>query len=468
MGSLFSSLQTASTALNVFSRALGTDQTNISNASTAGYAAQQVNVRAIDLSGDGAGAADFISLSSNSNAIADSGVQAASSQAAASGTSAQQLTAINSLFDITGSSGILAALQQFSSAFSTLSVTPNDATLQANALSAAGTVASAFRSVAAGLDNQQAEIDSNIATTTSQINGLAQSIQQLNVKVLGEASVDPATDASLRSDLDQLSSLVDIGVAKNANGTVSVLAGGQLPLVEGDQAFTLSANPNAAPGSQILSSAGGDSPATFSGQLGALLETRNNTLGGLLGVNGSPGTLNSLAAGFATQVNTILTSGVTSNGTTGVPIFSFDNTNPANAARSLTLNAAIAPGQLAVATTGTGAESNGVANQLAALAASTAPANQIDGFSPEGLFGSIAASVGQRLSDARTAATNDQTTLTTAQTNRQQESGVSLDREATNITTYQRAYQANAQVVQILSQLTSDTINIIGGSGAAL
>ena len=117
--------------------------------------------------------------------------------------------------------------------------------------------------------------------------------------------------------------------------------------------------------------------------------------------------------------------------------------------------------QLGLATTGANAESNGVSNELAGLSGSTAAADQISGLSAEGLFGSIAASIGQQLSDANTASTADQTTLTTAQTNRQQETGVSLDQEAATITTYQRSYQANAQVISILNQLTQDVINLI-------
>jgi flagellar hook-associated protein 1 FlgK len=374
---------------------------------------------------------------------------------------------VNQLFDITGNSGILAALQQFSSAFSSLSVTPNDSTLQANALTAAGNVASAFQSVASSLDTQQSQIDSSIQSTTSQINGLASSIQQLNVQTASGAGTS-SSDASLRSDLDQLSSLVDITVTKNGDGTVSVLAGGQLPLVEGTQAYTISANPSAAPGSQISSSAGGNSPDTFSGQLGALLETRNTTIGGLLGSGSNPGTLNTLAAGFASRVNSLLTSGVTSSGAAGVPIFSYDTTNPTNAARTLTLNTSVTPDQLALGTTGTSAQSNGIANELAAVPSSTAAADEIGGSSPEGLFGSIAASVGQQLSDAQTASTADQTTLTDAQTNRQQQIGVSLNTEAANITTYQRDYSANAQVVSVLSQLTDDAVNMISGSSGTL
>src|SRR5437016_3217760 len=113
MGGLLSSLQTASAALDVFSRALGTDQANVANASTPGYAAQQTNILPIDLSGNGAGVSDFVSLSSNSNAFADAAVRTASSQASASQTSARQLSPLNQLFDITGTTGILAALQQF-------------------------------------------------------------------------------------------------------------------------------------------------------------------------------------------------------------------------------------------------------------------------------------------------------------------------------------------------------------------
>ena len=465
MSGLISSLYTASAALDVFSQALGNSQTNIANASTAGYAAQQSNIQPIDLSGDGA-PVDSISFSSNANSFSDASVQAASSQASLSATSEQQLTPINQLFDITGTSGILAAFQQFSTAFSSLALTPNDPTQQANALSAAGNVAAAFQQVAAGLATQQTQNDSAIQSTTSQINDLASQIQQLNVRAQNEAQIDPATGAGLRSDLDQLSSLVDITVTTGANGSVSVLAGGQLPLVEGDQAFTLSADPSAAPGSQITSSAGGNSPTTFSGTLGGLLATNNGTISQLLGSQGNPGTLNTLAAGFANRVNALLSSGVTASGAAGVPIFSFDTTNPANVAQTLTLNSSVTGDQLGLASTGATGESNGIANTLAALPGSTASADQIGGLSPEAYFGSIAASVGQQLSDATTASTSDQSALTTAQTDRQQLIGVSLDQEATNITEYERAYQANAQVVSIITQLTSDTVNLISGGTA--
>src|SRR5271168_2096931 len=207
MAGLFSSLNTASTALAVFSRALGVSQSNVANASTPGYASQQANILPIDLSGDGAGT-DYLSVTSNASSLADASVQAASSQASYSQTQTQQLSPVNQLFDITGSSGILAAFQQFSTAFSNLAVTPNDPTLQATALSAAGSVASAFNSVAASLDSQQTHVDSAIQSTTSQINTLASQIQQLNIQAAGQTQPDPGANATLRTDLQQLSGLV--------------------------------------------------------------------------------------------------------------------------------------------------------------------------------------------------------------------------------------------------------------------
>ncbi len=143
-----------------------------------------------------------------------------------------------------------------------------------------------------------------------------------------------------------------------------------------------------------------------------------------------------------------------------MPIFTYDQVDPTDAARSLALDPTVTPDQLGLASTGPPPQSNGVSNQLSTLASSTAPADQIGGLSAEGLFASIAASVGQQLSDANTNSTNDQNALTAAQTTRQQQSGVSLDQEAVNITDYQRAYEANAQVVSILNQLTQDEVNM--------
>ena len=461
MSGLLTSLQGVSSALSAFTQALNADQANVANASTPGYAAVRAVINPVGFFGNGGGA-DSVVLQSTGSAQVDAIVQAATSQASDSQTQTQQLTAVNQQFSITGSSGILAAFQQFSTAFSNLAVTPNDASAGAAALASAQGVASAFNSVAQSLASQSQSIQASAQSTVSEINNLAGQIAQYNVQVRGATSLDPGTDASRRSALTQLSSLVGVTVTQNADGTVNVLAGGTLPLVMGDQAYTLSANLSSAPGSQITSSGGGVTPSSFSGTLGGLVDTLNNSITPILGGNGQTGSLNTLAQGFASNVNNLLTSGVTSGGAPGVPLFTYDTTNASNVAATLAIDPSVTPDQLGLASTGASASSNGIANQLAGLTASNNAASQINGIAPQDYYSSIAQSVGQQLSDATSQSSSDQTNLTSAQANQTSVEGVSLDQEAINITADQRSWEAAAKLVTVMDSLTLDTINLVG------
>jgi len=457
--SLLTAIQTAGSALQSYSLALSADQTNVANAATPGYAALRAVIQPVGNGGQGG--ADRVVLTSEGDSRTDSLVRDALSASGASQTGVNELSQINQLFDITGASGILQAFQKFSTAFANASVNPNDSTLRSIALSSAGSVAVAFNAAAKSLSAQKARVDGAIGSTFTQINKLATQIAAYNAQILRDPNSNPAADAGLRSALDSLSSLVDIGVSTSSDGTVSVLAGGQQPMVIGDQSFTLSVNPAAPSGSQVTSSGGGSSPASFSGQLGSLLSIRSQTISSLLGGNGSTGQINSLAKGFAVRVNALLSSGVTASGGAGIPIFTFDSSNDANVAQTLSVDPAISPDQLALASTGSSAQSNGVANQLSQLPGSTQPADQISGLSATGYFAFIAATVGQSYSDAQTQSSSDAGALTAAQASRTQVSGVSLDQEAVSITSYERAYQASAKIVSVLDQLTSDEVNLI-------
>ena len=461
MSGLFSALHVSSTALDAFTRALGVTQENVANASTPGYAAQRATIRPISQTGPTTGAGDVVTISSSGSDRADSLVQAASSRASSSQTSTDQLTPVNQLFDITGATGILRALQQFSAAFSALSVSPNDPNLRDGALTAGGAVASAFQQTTAGLDRARASVDAELQTVVGRINTLAGHIAGINQRAAAGSGSDPGAEANLRSSLEQLSSLVDITVAKSSDGTYSVLAGGQIPLVLGSNAFSLAANPQGPEGAQIASSAGGNPAPSFSGQLGALLDARNTRLGQLLGTGTTPGSLNSLAAGFASRVNALLTSGTTASGVAGIPLFSFDAVDPTNAARSLSMIPAVTADQLALSSGGAGGQANGIANQLAALNASGNAADHINGLSVLDLFSSIASGIGQQLSDARTQSSADQTVLVSVQAARAQQTGVSLDAEAVQVTALQRSYEAAARIFSIIDQLTSDEVNLI-------
>jgi flagellar hook-associated protein 1 FlgK len=455
--SLMSSLRTANSALQAFSTALGVESTNVSNSATPGFAALRASIQPIGNGGISSGT-DAVTITSSGNARSDAMVQASSSQAGWSSTQVSQLTPLDSIFDITGNSGILAAFQQFSSAYANVSANPTNQPLQSLALQAANSVATAFNSAASSLGSAQAQANAQVSNTVSQINTLASQIQQLNLGVNAPGADNGAAETQMRNALDQLSSLVDITVQQNPNGSVNVLAGGQIPLVMGDQVSPLSVSTSTS-GVQVTSQGWTGSTANFGGQLGSLLQVTNTTIPSILGSSTQPGSLNTLAQSFADSVNSLFTSGQTANGTPGVALFTYDSSNGgANVAGSLAVDPTVTTNQLAL---GNSTQSNGVANALSQLAGTADPTQQISGLSPQDYFAQIATGIGAQLSTATSQSSVDQTNLTSAQTARQQQSGVSLDTEAINITADERAYEATAQLVSVINQITQEEVQIL-------
>jgi flagellar hook-associated protein 1 FlgK len=459
MSGLFQALQTTSNTLDAFSRSIETEGLNVSNASSPGWAALQVTIRPIGPSGAGS---DVVDISSTSDARADAVVRSATAEASFSQTASSQVSPINQVFDITGTSGILGALRNFSTAFSQLAVNPSDSGLRSASIDAANGVALAFNQVATSLDGVQSQTDTAIQSTVGQINSLSSTIAGYNAQLRGSPAFDPQLNANLRNALDSLSSLINISTSTNKDGTVTVLAGGSLPLVSEDQTWPVGVNTAAAPGSQLVSSAGGVAPTKILGSLGGLLDVRNNVTSALLGGNGQAGSLNTLAAGFASRVNALLSSGTTDAGTPGAPIFTFDQTDPSNVARTLAIDPTVGAADLGLASA---TQSNGIANSLASLSTSTQTADQITlgqtSQSAESLFASIAAGIGQHTSDLASSAQLDASAQTSAETSRQNVSGVSLDKEAVQLTAGQRAYEAVAKLFSTLDTLTETEVNLI-------
>jgi len=350
---------------------------------------------------------DTVSVQSTGSQLADALVRAAGSQAAASDTESAQLGLLDQQFDITGTTGIPAALNGFSSAFADLSVTPNDAAVSANAAAAVDSVAAAFRTAAQSVAGIRDNVTKNIDQVVTDINGLTGQIAQLNAQIRNSGGEDAGLDASRRTALEQLASDVGLTVTGNADGTLNVLVGGSTPLVLGDRAYAFSAS---------------DADSSFSGTLGGLLETKG-TIGGVLD------DLNTLVSGFAAAANAI------------APLFTFDAANPAS---SIQADASLT----------TAGWSNSAANALAGLAGQKNSAND--------QYALIAQSVGRKAADATSRAAQDQTSLTAAQSAQSEIEGVSLDVEAVNITAYQRAWQASAKLIGVLDNLTLDAVNLAG------
>jgi len=456
MSNLLAMLRTSGNALEVYQQALNVVQNNVNNSSTAGYATQSLNLESLplDVAGGLAGGVASAGLDNSRDQYAEEQVQQQTQTLGLYTAQAQATDSIQSLFDTSGSSGVSAALSSLYKSFSTWSTTPSDATAQQSVLSSAADVASAIQGLQSSLSQNAQQLDTSISSTVGQINSIASQIQAYNVQRLKETTADPGEDAQLYSALDNLSQLTNFSTVTQANGTVSVLLAGGSPLVLGSQTYALSSASTAA-GDKILDSQGNDITSQInSGQLGGLLDARNNVLGSMLGNGTDPGTINELASTLADTVNNVLESGKVSTETgaaSGTALFTY--TSAATAASTLQVNPAITGSELApVDSSG---NSNGNANQLAALENTSLTA--LGGMTLTGYFGQIASDVGSASQTATDNETAQKQVVASATSLVNQVSGVSLDEQATEVLQFERAYQASAQVLTVINTL-ADTV----------
>lgn len=470
MSNLLASFGVAGNALDVYQQALSVIQNNVTNASTPGYARQQLalvaqpmNIRDGLIGGVGSGG-----LESSSDSYANSEVQRQLQTLGLYTAQSQGTSAIQSLMDISGSTGVSGALNSLFQSFSAWSASPTDPTTGQAVISAAGSLADSIRGLANSLTATSSQMDSQIQSTVGQINTIAAQIQQYNVQVLRSPQPDPGAQAQLESSLENLSQLVNFSTVTQQDGTITVLLGGSSPLVIGKQVNQLSSavtpqSPNAPPAAQILDAQGNDITSELTGgQLGGQLDVRNRILGNLLGNSQQPASLNALAQGLADTVNGILESGTVSTApgaANGSALLTYDSSNPTGIAASLQVSSTITPDQLAPVDSSGNA--NGNANTLAALGNATSGQGTIGGLNYLAYYGQMASTIGAENQTATTNQSTQQTVSSQAQALRDKISGVSLDQEAVSLLQFQRGYQATAQVLTVLNSIADSTLSIM-------
>lgn len=470
MGSLFSALNSASSALDAFQRAIDVTQGNVTNSNSPGYAKQVPSFQAVDFQAGNALSGGVIEQTQDSRSqLADTAVRQQLSLQGAYQQLQTSLTPLQNVFDVSSSSAIPTALNQLFQSFSQWSTQPSNAVYQTDVINAAQQTANAFQNAAAELNTIRGATDHDLQSTVAQINQDAAKVQNYNQTIERLGSADPGSQAQLESALEDLSSQANVQVISGLGGTVTVLLGGQTPLVIGSQVDTLQVqsdvanNTNGPPNTTIVDSLGNDlTGQVTSGSLSALLAVRNNVIPSLAGGGQQVGGLNTLAKGLADAVNNLLAQGSTTPTPpyqTGVPMFTYNVASPGGIASSLSVNPALTPAQLAPTDPGPPPVANGIALQLAAL---DNPTNgQINGSSFTQYFGGLVSQVGNAVSNATAGAAAQSNLVAQAKSLQQQLSGVDLNEEAIRLVQIQSAYQAAGKVVAVIDQLTQTLINMV-------
>src|SRR5579872_5887450 len=146
MSNLFSAISSSGNAIAAFQNALTVSQNNVANAQTPGYAEQTLALQAqpFDIASGMAGGVSGTQVDSARDVFAEQTVERESSALGQWGQQVSTLSPLQDNFDLSGQSGIPAALSQFTSEASAWASAPNDSSARQNALTAAQGVATAF------------------------------------------------------------------------------------------------------------------------------------------------------------------------------------------------------------------------------------------------------------------------------------------------------------------------------------
>lgn len=461
MGTLTTLFDLTRSAISADQAALNATANNVANQNTVGYVRQQATFNSGDTVTLGKGngytySGPSVTLVSRRDRVLEQRVQHQTQASAFSSTKASALAEVEQVFSLSGSSATAGATQigtaidSLFSSLSALSANPSDVASRQSVLSAGSALASAFNSASTQLDGIRTGNSSTITASVQQVNSLTAQIATLNGQI---SSISPDSDAGAlenqrQTAIAQLSQLIGLNqVTTEANGVTLTTEGGAL-LVAGSQASALSTSPSAN-GVQVTSSSGADISGTIlNGSIGGLLDVQNTTLPSVASA------LDSVAFRIGSAVNAQNAAGVNTSGVAGGAIFSVGASSSGAAATFAVV--ATGAGALATAAAGEGSTGNTNALALAAIATNTDSTNA----TISGQFGSLLSQIGAGSAAISEQSTADTATLSQLTTQRDALSGVSLDDEAANLSSYQRSYQAAAKVLSVLDQLLAAAINI--------
>lgn len=301
---------------------------NIANASTPGYSRQVVVQGAALAQNFGYGyVGQGVDVKTIQRIYSDfQAAQVRSTQTAKSGLDSYyaQITQVNNMF-ADSTSGLSPTLQSFFSGIQNLASNPSSGAARQTALSSANALASTFQSMGSQLDQMNQSVNTQVTSSVATINSLATQIAQLNSNIaLAQGSGQPPND--LLDQRDQLvldlSKQIKTSVVPQDDGKYNIFIGNGQSLVVGSQAYALTTAASPTDPSRIVPAYDTqgktvllDGSALTGGQLGGLLDFRNQTL------DPAKNALGRVAIGLATTFNAQHRLGLDQNGNPGGDFF---------------------------------------------------------------------------------------------------------------------------------------------------
>ncbi len=428
-------LQTALSGLLAEQQAMDVTGNNIANANTEGYSRQravletnqEIQIPSISaITGQGAQLGTGVTVETYTrvrNSYLDAQYRTQNSGLSGASAQAEALEQAQSAVNEPSSTGIASQLSEFWSSWNSLADAPNSEAVKEGVVAAGQRLAGSLNALSTQLSSISAQAEAQYTSRTApggEVAEIAKQIGQLNEQIkLAEQANQPPNDMLDRRDLllDKLSSLAQVTVTTNPDGTDTVAFGDAAkPLVEGSTV---------------------NWPQTLTAAAGG-------ELGGLLSLTGPGGSLSAFRAELDSVASTLATS--VNSLHTATPFFS-GNT-------AATIAVAVKASEVQSSST-EAAGGNDIALAIAGLRGGAADQS----------YSSLVESIGNKVKSAQSEQANMQTTLTAISNQRQSVSGVSLDEEMTNLISFQRGYQASARTLTAMDDMLEQLIEHTGRAG---
>jgi flagellar hook-associated protein 1 FlgK len=470
---------TLSSALDMASRSMQAQMTgvnvagqNLANVNTTGYTRQTVDIKtSVDLTttiGTQGTGAEVVAIQQAVNQLLNSQIQ---SQQSSSGywTSQQSAlqsaeTSLNEYLNGTGATssaagntttdtGLSGQLSSLFNAFQAVATSPTSVPARQALVSAAQTLANTFNQVNGQLNNTKSSLNTSLTQNVSDANTLLSGIATLNKQIVA-AQLSGGTPNDLlderEQDLENLSNLTNIQTSAGTNGAIDVSIGGQMLVSDNQVMDTLQTYDASGSGQLLVQTATGGVDLTLTG--GAMQGTIDARDGELANLQSN---INTLASTLITQVNTVNNSGYSLTGTTGVSFFNGSD------ASNIAVNQALVDNPSLVQASGSATANgdNSIALQLADLATATQTGLNNETFGDA--YAGTVAQFGTSLQTANKQVSNQTAVSSMLATQRSSTSGVNIDEEMTNLMSFQRAYEASAQLVSTINQMMETVNNMV-------
>lgn len=318
------------TGLKAHQSALSTTGNNITNANTAGYSRQRINLET-SLSVHTAGG--YLGTGVNIHSIERLNSHFINNQLRLDTSSYQYYNSLSTYMgqvdNLLGNSttGLATSLSNFFSALHTVADDPTSVPARSSVIGNAQALTTRFHTLTSQLNQIGRSVEQEIDSIVPQINSLSRSIAELNAAIVaakgGTSGQQPNDLLDQRDEkLRQLSELVSVNLVDQGDGTVGVFIGKGQPLVMGNRASTLSVTQNLGDPSRkdvVLDHNGQSSVITSEltgGKLGGVLAFRDTVLRDTIN------SLGRIALNIAEAVNEQHRLGVDLRGMDGLDFFS--------------------------------------------------------------------------------------------------------------------------------------------------